>query len=133
MRRTDQQLGQVAPVILASLAIGIAAIFISHRVGRAVTQESIVVNAADAAAYSGAAWTARRLNLIAYTNRALVANHIAVGHIVAYISWLRYVDEGTERIARYGRYLPYVGAARLSPRYKAYTARPGSGQAPRHP
>lgn len=99
------------PVLLAVLAIGIAAIFISHRVSRAVNQTSIVVNAADAAAYSGAAWTARRLNLIAYSNRALVANHIAVGHLVAYISWLRYVDEGAERIARYSRYLPYVGPA----------------------
>ncbi len=99
------------PVVLASLAIGVAAIFISHRVSRALTQESVVVNAADAAAYSGASWTARRLNLIAYTNRALVANHIAVGHLVAYISWLRYMDKGVERVNRYARYLPYVGAA----------------------
>ena len=99
------------PVVLASLAIAVTAIVLSHRISRALTQESVVVNAADAAAYSGAAWTARRLNLIAYTNRALVANHIAVGHLTATISWLRYVDEGATKIANYSRYLPYVGQA----------------------
>ena len=116
------------PVVLASLAIGIAAIFISHRVSRAVTQESVVVNAADAAAYSGASWTARRLNLIAYTNRALIANHIAVGHLVAYISWLRYVDESAGRIAHYSRYIPYVGAATSAAERLVATALIGSEQ-----
>lgn len=111
MRRTDPQRGQILPVVLATLALAAAAIAVSHRVSRGVAQESAVVNAADAAAYSGAAWTARRLNLIAYTNRALVANHIAVGHVVAYISWLRYTDQAVEQIARYAQFLPYVGPA----------------------
>ncbi|MEX0386332.1 hypothetical protein [Spiribacter onubensis] len=128
MRRTDRQSGQIMPVVLASLAIGIAAIFISHRVSRAVTQESVVVNAADAAAYSGASWTARRLNLIAYTNRALVANHIAVGHLTAYVSWLRYVDQGADRIANYTRYIPYVGAATTAAERIVATALVGSEQ-----
>ncbi|RZU98640.1 hypothetical protein [Spiribacter vilamensis] len=111
MRRTDPQRGQVLPVVLATLALAAAAIAVSHRVARGVAQESAVVNAADAAAYSGAAWTARRLNLIAYTNRALIANHIAVGHAVAYISWLRYTDDAVEQIERYARFIPYVGPA----------------------
>lgn len=114
MPRTDAHRGQVLPVILATLALAAAAITLGHRVARGLGQESEVVNAADAAAYSGASWTARRLNLIAYTNRALIANHIAVGHLVAYISWLRYADEAAEQIARYTQFLPYVGPATRS-------------------
>lgn len=111
MNRINRSHGQILPVVLAVIALAITAILLSHRVNRAVTQETRLVNAADAAAYSAASWTARRLNLIAYTNRAMIANHIAVGHLVAYISWLRYVDQGAARLARYTSYLPYVGTA----------------------
>lgn len=111
MSRISHSRGQILPVLLAVIALAVTAILLTQRVNRAVTQETRLVNAADAAAYSAATWTARRLNLIAYTNRAMIANHIAVGHLVAYISWLRYVDEGAGQLARYTSYLPYVGTA----------------------
>lgn len=114
MRRTSGQNGQVLPVLLAVISIAIAALLMSHRTGRAIGQESTLVNAADAAAYSAGNWAARQLNLMAYTNRAMVANHIAVGHLVAYISWLRYAEDASDQIARYSAYLPYVGAATRS-------------------
>jgi hypothetical protein len=111
MSRTEPQSGQILPVVLATLALAAAAIVLTQRSIRAIGQESAVVNAADAAAYSGASWTARRLNMIAYTNRSLVASHIAVGHLVATISWLRYTREASRQIARYSQFLPYVGVA----------------------
>jgi hypothetical protein len=111
MSRTDRQGGQILPVVLATLALAAAAIVLTHRSIRGIGQESAVVNAADAAAYSGASWTARRLNLIAYTNRSLIASHIAVGHLVATISWLRYSGEASRQISRYAQFLPYVGVA----------------------
>lgn len=111
MRRTKACHGQVLPVLLAIILIASTVMAITHRTSRALGTETTVVNAADAAAYSGAVWTARRLNLIAYTNRAMIANHIAVGHLVAYISWLRYVDNAVDRISRYARYIPYIGSA----------------------
>ncbi len=111
MSRIRNSQGQILPVLLAVIALAVTAMLLTQRMNRAVTQEIRLVNAADAAAYSAATWTARRLNLIAYTNRAMVANHIAVGHLVAYISWLRYVDEGAGQLARYTSYLPYVGTA----------------------
>ncbi|WP_341781442.1 hypothetical protein [Ectopseudomonas mendocina] len=46
-----------------------------------------VENAADAAAYSQAKLFARHQNLIAYTNRAIVANELSVGQVVALASW----------------------------------------------
>ncbi len=99
------------PVILAMLAIVISAIMLSHRISSAVSNETAVVNAADAAAYSAAVWTARRMNLMAYANRALVANHIAIGHLTAYVSWLRYLDQASTRVAVVTRFIPYAGAA----------------------
>jgi len=96
---------------------------LTHRTTQALSTETRLVNAADAAAYSGAVWTARRLNLIAYTNRALIANHIAVGHLVAYISWLRYVDKAVDRVSRFARYIPYIGAAVESGRQVVQGAR----------
>ncbi|WP_156115025.1 hypothetical protein [Pseudomonas sp. ML96] len=46
-----------------------------------------VENAADAAAYSQAKLFARHQNLIAYTNRAIVANELSIGQVVALMSW----------------------------------------------
>jgi hypothetical protein len=46
-----------------------------------------VENAADAAAYTQAKLFARHQNLIAYTNRAIVANEMSVGQVVALMSW----------------------------------------------
>jgi hypothetical protein len=87
------------------------AITISHRTADGANERSVVVNAADAAAYSGASWMARHLNVIAYTNRALLANHIAVGHFTAYLSWLRYVEDTSDGLASVTRYIPYVNQA----------------------
>lgn len=111
MSTTNDASGQILPVLLAMIAMGLSALFVAHRVSNGVGQQSVVVNAADAAAYSGAHWTARRLNLMAYTNRAMLANHIAVGHLVAYISWLRYVENASARLAAVSSFIPYVGAA----------------------
>jgi hypothetical protein len=77
--------------------------------GQRVTEKSLVTNAADAAAYSGAVWTARHLNFMAYTNRAMIANHVAVGHFVSYVSWIRYIDDSIDYIDRITQWIPYVG------------------------
>ncbi len=61
-----------------------------YNTGRLSNEKIKLYNAADAAAYSSAALTARRMNFIAYTNRIMVANHVAVGHVVSYISFMRY-------------------------------------------
>jgi hypothetical protein len=77
--------------------------------GQKITERSQVANAADAAAYSGAVWTARHLNFMAYTNRAMIANHAAVGHFVSYVSWIRYINDSIDYIDRITRFIPYVG------------------------
>ncbi len=95
----------LAGVVLAAVILVLLA-----NVGNKVTEKSIVVNAADAAAYSGATWVARQLNFMAYTNRAMIANHIGVGHFVAYMSWIRYVEQVAERVDDVAQFIPIVNA-----------------------
>lgn len=86
-------------------------IFLLYNAGQASAEKTRVVNAADAAAYSGGLWVARHLNFMAYTNRAMIANHIAVGHLVSYVSWMRYVANSSRVGAIVFAAFPGVGAA----------------------
>ncbi|HWK51718.1 MAG TPA: pilus assembly protein TadG-related protein [Steroidobacter sp.] len=101
--------GQIAPVALFGVLISSAVLVVMFNTGQKVTERSQVANAADAAAYSGAVWTARHLNFIAYANRAMIANHVAVGHFVSYVSWVRYINDSIESIDRVTQWIPYVG------------------------
>lgn len=104
-----RQSGQIAPLALFGVLIAGAVLVTMFNTGQRITEQSQVVNAADAAAYSGAVWTARHLNFMAYSNRAMVANHVAVGHLVSYVSWIRYVHDSIESIDRITQFIPYVG------------------------
>ena len=101
--------GQIAPVALFGVLITSAVLAVMFNTGQKVTERSLVANAADAAAYSGAVWTARHLNFMAYTNRAMIANHVAVGHFISYVSWVRYINDSLEAIDRITQWIPYVG------------------------
>ena len=104
-----RQQGQIAPIALFGVLIASAVLVLMFNTGQKVTEKSQVTNAADAAAYSGAVWTARHLNFLAYSNRAMIANDIAVGHYVSYTSWLRYVHDSIEAVEEIGQWIPYVG------------------------
>ncbi len=109
MRLSKRHRGQIAPVALFGVLISSAVLAVMFNTGQKVTERSQVANAADAAAYSGAVWTARHLNFIAYANRAMIANHVAVGHFVSYVSWVRYINDSIEAIDRVTQWIPYVG------------------------
>nr|WP_298722391.1 pilus assembly protein TadG-related protein [uncultured Steroidobacter sp.] len=109
MRPSNRHRGQIAPVALFGVLISSSVLVVMFNTGQKVTERSQVANAADAAAYSGAVWTARHLNFIAYANRAMIANHVAVGHFVSYVSWVRYIDDSIESIDRVTQWIPYVG------------------------
>jgi len=89
------------------LAISVSVVMLFNT-GQLTTEKTRLVNAADAAVYSGSVFMARNLNFMAYTNRAMIANHVVVGHLVSYMSWLRYVKDSSNKISRVGRYIPYV-------------------------
>lgn len=102
-------MGQIAPLALFGVLIASAVLIVMFNTGHKITEKSQVANAADAAAYSGAVWTARHLNFMAYTNRAMIANHIGVGHFVSYVSWVRYIDETISFISNFAQFIPYAG------------------------
>ncbi|MCG8669825.1 MAG: pilus assembly protein TadG-related protein [Pseudomonadales bacterium] len=76
--------GQAIIGAMALILVGGVVLFLVFNSGRAVNEKINLVNAADAAAYSGAQIAARDLNYFAYTNRAMIANEIVVGHMVSY-------------------------------------------------
>ncbi|NOY67698.1 MAG: hypothetical protein GXP13_09890, partial [Gammaproteobacteria bacterium] len=109
--RFNHQKGQALILsVFLVLATAMAAVLM-YNTGQTTTEKTRLVNAADAAAYSGAVFVARNLNFIAYTNRAMIANHVAVGHFVSYVSWLRYVKKSIGKLNNYTRFIPYAGPA----------------------
>ncbi len=107
-----KQKGQAIILALCLILIGMGATVILYNTGQAASEKARLVNAADAAAYSGAVFMARNLNFIAYTNRAMIANHVMVGHMVSYVSWVRMVDDSTEPLKPLAEVLgliPYIG------------------------
>lgn len=92
-RRARGQALVLAIVALLVLCLGVIVLF---NTGQAVGKKVELVNAADAAAYSTAVQQARAYNLIAYMNRASVANEVAVAQMVSWYSWMNYTYRGTD-------------------------------------
>jgi hypothetical protein len=73
--------------MLLSAAIVILLGLFVVRAGILTAEKMQLQNAADATAYSVSTIEARDLNFTAYTNRAMVANEIAIGQVVGLMSW----------------------------------------------
>jgi hypothetical protein len=84
MRSRFKQSGQSLVVALGLFALAGVTLFMVLNSHRAVDEKINLVNAADAAAFSGAQLAARQLNFMALTNRTMIANEVAVGHEMAY-------------------------------------------------
>lgn len=104
------QSGQVLVWFLgfaASLAVVFAGVY---SVGQATSEKQKIVNAADAAAYSGGLTEARALNLASYTNRSVIANEVLIAQMVSLDSWASYFKEATntyENLFKVLKNIPY--------------------------
>jgi Putative Flp pilus-assembly TadE/G-like len=74
---------------LATMAVTFAGVY---SVGQTTSEKQKIVNAADAAAYTGAMVEARALNLTAYANRAEIANEVFIAQMVSLQSWVDYME-----------------------------------------
>ena len=92
-------------IALLVLCIGVIVLF---NTGQAVSKKVELVNAADAAAYSAAVEQARAYNLVAYMNRAEVANEVAVAQIVTLYSMTNYVLSATKNLKETAKDLSYA-------------------------
>lgn len=86
-------------LLLVVLAVLIVAV-VSYNASRATVSKMELINAADGAAYSGALQTARSMNFMAYTSRGMIANTIAAGYLVSYISHLRHLAAGIDELTK---------------------------------
>ena len=107
----SKQSGQILPFAVLGLTIACAVLLLMYNSGQKITDKTVVANAADAAAYSAGVWTSRHLNFMAYTNRAMIANHVGTGHLISYIAWIRYVSNSTDTLNKVAGWFPYVGPA----------------------
>jgi hypothetical protein len=96
--RKNKQNGQALIYGLFVLIGSLAGLFFLFNVGQLVQEKTKLVNTADAVAYSGGVMNARALNFEAYTNRAMVANTVAIAQLVSLSSWIQYANN----LATYG-------------------------------
>jgi len=110
LRQPRRQRGQALPLGLALVLFGIIGGFVLYNTGQSATDKARLVNAADAAAYSGVQWQARALNFQAYTNRAMVANQVSMAQAVTLESWTTYGRIMSENLSRVLSAVPFVNA-----------------------
>ena len=84
-----RQKGQAIVFGLLFLGVAALAMLLVYNHGVLTRDRVQVENAADAAVYSQAKLFARNQNFIAYTNRAMIANEMSVGQMVAMLSWAK--------------------------------------------
>ncbi|MFZ9624585.1 MAG: pilus assembly protein TadG-related protein [Burkholderiaceae bacterium] len=91
-RRRRAQSGQALVLALLLIVGGAFLLLAVFSSGRVLATRQSLNDAADAAALSAATWRARVLNYAAYTNRAMVAQEVALAQAVTIASWARYFD-----------------------------------------
>jgi hypothetical protein len=92
VKRVRKQSGQAMVYGLFMLMAGLAALFFLFNVGQLTREKTKLVNTSDAVAYSAGVMHARSMNFAAYTNRALVADEIAIAQSVSLASWGKYLE-----------------------------------------
>lgn len=65
---------------------------------------------ADNMASSAATLLARELNLLAITNRALLANELVIAQVLGLASWFQMMKDGADRSAMASSWIPYLNA-----------------------
>lgn len=84
-----RQRGQALVFSMFAAMLIIVALYAMYSMNSQAVEKIRLQNTADAAAYSAAVAEARDYNYSAYTNRAMVANQVAVAQFVGLTSWFR--------------------------------------------
>src|SRR3569832_2251218 len=112
--RRHQQ-GQALVYGLFVLSGGLASLFFLFNTGQLTREKTKLVNTSDAVAYSAGVMNARAFNYQAYTNRAMVANTVAIAQLMSLSSWVQYTSD----VASYGYVLQNPKFALFYPSYYA--------------
>ncbi len=103
--RRDEE-GQALVLGAVSMLVLAMAVMTTLSIGQAAYEKIKLQNTADAAAYSLAATQARAFNFFAYTNRAMIAHYNTALTMVAYLSFLIYINNTLGRLAGLLKYIP---------------------------
>ena len=93
--------GQASVFVLALMGVVLVATILLYQSGRVTSEKMQLQNAADAAAFGASTLEARSLNFSAYTNRAMVANEVAIGQMVGILSMVDEVKSLGEYLQAY--------------------------------
>lgn len=93
LNKYKKSTGQTYIIAAGFMAVAASIFFLVINTQRAVSDKLNLVNAADAAAFSGAAMAARELNFMALTNRTIIANEVAIGHLMTYQAHLDVIED----------------------------------------
>lgn len=105
----NPQRGQALVFALFTSVLVILALFAMYSMGSQTVEKIRLQNTADAAVYSATLAEARDYNYSAYTNRAMIANQVAVAQFVGLTSWFRNMSAFTNNndSANWGRSVFY--------------------------
>jgi hypothetical protein len=117
MKSRGRQRGQSSAFVVVFIGITLLSVIFLYKAGKLTGEKMELQNAADAAAYSIALLEARDLNFMAYTNRAMVANEVAIGQAVGLASMTRHWRS-------IGHYVEALCGARIEPLGRALQGPP---------
>lgn len=103
-----RQRGQALPLGVVLIMFCALMGIVLFNTGQLASEKTRLANTADAAAYSGLVWQARTLNFEAYTNRAMVANQVAIGQVVSLVSWTKYGKISARNIDSTIGWIPFL-------------------------
>lgn len=108
LARRSAQSGQALIYVVAMLiAVSLVTAY-SFNAYTISNQKTRLQNTVDAAVYSAATLEARELNFMAYTNRAMIANQVAIAQMVGLMSWIRFMDRTLENLSLITSWIPGV-------------------------
>lgn len=93
-----QHRGQAMIWMLGMLAASAAVMFALFNTSQTTVSKERTINAADAAALAGATAEARLLNLMAYNNRAIIANEAFLIQLLSLEGWTQYVGKTAKNL-----------------------------------
>ena len=110
-RSRKRQLGQAIYLGLAAIIFLSLMTYAAFNISQMTHAKAQTMNAADAGAYTIATVVARDLNFMAYTNRAMAANHAVIGQLVSLASLSQMIYLAADDLEELEKlsWIPYVG------------------------
>ena len=108
-RMLTKNKGQAMALSLILMSFALMVVIFSFNASQLNLHSSKLQNTADNTAYSIATIAARDFNFKAYTNRASVANQVAVAQMVGLSSWFNMTDKFAQNACNFLCWVPYLG------------------------